>query len=257
MSKNKKFVDLVNKYDIKTSRTIEHLSLCLGRDKSTLSETIKNLIGIQAGTHGSVIIFCETKRQANDLNFTLELPQTKSVLHGDIPQCNREVIFHDFKHGILKCLIATSVAARGLDIPSVDLIIQMQPPKKADEYVHRAGRTGRAGKNGVCVTFYQRHENYLMYEIEKMALIRFRNIGEPKPIDILKAKSQEILTRIRGIDEGVADYFEDAAKELIAEKGAEKALALAIAQLTGMKSKIQEFSMQTQSPGFLSYIFST
>lgn len=58
MSKNKKFVDLVNKYDIKTSRTIEHLSLCLGRDKSTLSETIKNLIGIYAGTHGSVIIFC-------------------------------------------------------------------------------------------------------------------------------------------------------------------------------------------------------
>jgi ATP-dependent RNA helicase DDX21 len=162
MTKSRKFIDLIKKCEIKTSRTIEHLSLCLGRDKRKISETIRNLIGIYAGTHGSVIIFCETKREANDLNFTLDLPQSKSALHGDVPQCNREVIFHDFKLGILKCLIATNVAARGLDIPSVDLIIQMSPPKKADEYVHRAGRTGRAGKNGVCVTFYQRSESYLM-----------------------------------------------------------------------------------------------
>lgn len=78
---------------------------------------------------------------------------------------------------MLRCLIATNVAARGLDIPSVDLIIQMSPPRNADEYVHRAGRTGRAGKNGVCVTFYQRNDSYLLNEIEKVALIRFRNIA--------------------------------------------------------------------------------
>jgi ATP-dependent RNA helicase DDX21 len=56
---------------------------------------------------------------------TLQLPQEKSALHGDIPQCNREYIFKDFKQGVIKCLIATNVAARGLDISSVDLIIQM------------------------------------------------------------------------------------------------------------------------------------
>lgn len=89
MSKSRKFIDLIKKCEIKTSRTIEHLSLCMGRDKRTLSETIRNLIGIYAGTSGSVIIFCETKREANDLNFTLELPQAKAALHGDVPQCNR------------------------------------------------------------------------------------------------------------------------------------------------------------------------
>jgi ATP-dependent RNA helicase DDX21 len=62
MSKSKKLIDLIKKFEIKTSKTIEHLSLCLSKDKRTLSETIRNLIGIYAGTHGSVIIFCETKR---------------------------------------------------------------------------------------------------------------------------------------------------------------------------------------------------
>lgn len=58
MSKSRKFIDLIKKCEIKTSRTIEHLSLCMGRDKRTQSETIRNLIGIYAGTSGSVIIFC-------------------------------------------------------------------------------------------------------------------------------------------------------------------------------------------------------
>lgn len=87
---------------------------------------------------------------------SLTLKQYKNILHGDIPQPNREETFKNFKAGIVKCLIATNVAARGLDIPSVDLIIQLQPPRKVDDYVHRAGRTGRAGKNGVCITFYNK-----------------------------------------------------------------------------------------------------
>ena len=96
------------------------------------------------------------------MHASLNLQQQKSLLHGDIPQINREYTFKDFKAGRVKCLIATNVAARGLDIPSVDLIIQMEPPRKADDYVHRAGRTGRAGKNGVCITFFNHRERYLM-----------------------------------------------------------------------------------------------
>mgnify|MGYP000959819758 CR=1 FL=1 len=132
MSKHRKFVDLIKTYEIKTSKTIEHLSLCLRKDKRTISETIRKLIAIYAGTQGSIIIFCETKREANDLYGTLELPQAKAVLHGDIAQFNRETVFREFKEGIVRCLVATNVAARGLDIPSVDFIIQMEPPKKAD-----------------------------------------------------------------------------------------------------------------------------
>jgi ATP-dependent RNA helicase DDX21 len=73
--------------------------------------------------------------------------------------------------------------------------------------VHRAGRTGRAGKNGVCVTFYNSRSKYLMSEIEKMAKITFKHIAEPKNIDILRANCREVINKIKSIDEGVADYF--------------------------------------------------
>ena len=83
-----------------------------------------------------------------------ELKVECQVLHGDIPQKQREVTFTTFREGSLKCLVATNVAARGLDIPEVDLIIQLSPPKDTDTYVHRSGRTGRAGKSGTCITLY-------------------------------------------------------------------------------------------------------
>lgn len=78
------------------------------------------------------------------------------ALHGDIPQKQRELTFKAFREGKVKCLVATNVAARGLDIPEVDLIVQLDPPKDIDTYIHRAGRTARAGREGVCITFYDK-----------------------------------------------------------------------------------------------------
>lgn len=68
------------------------------------------------------------------------------ILHGDIPQLNREHNMRDFREGVKKILIATDVAARGIDIPDVDLVIQLSPPENPEPYIHRSGRTGRAGK---------------------------------------------------------------------------------------------------------------
>lgn len=95
------------------------------------------------------------------------------ILHGDIKQFQREKVFRMFKKGEIDCLVATNVAARGLDFPQIDLIIQMEPPKTVDTYIHRSGRTGRAGKNGVCVTLFSEREENLMYNIEKEARIEF------------------------------------------------------------------------------------
>lgn len=68
------------------------------------------------------------------------------ILHGDIPQSARESNLRDFRNGNKKILIATDVAARGIDIPDVELIIQLSPPENPEPYIHRSGRTGRAGK---------------------------------------------------------------------------------------------------------------
>ena len=70
-----------------------------------------------------------------------------------------------FRKKTVNCLIATNVAARGLDIPSVDGVIQLEPPSKTDDYIHRAGRTGRAGEKGVCVTFFNERSRYKMQQI--------------------------------------------------------------------------------------------
>lgn len=101
------------------------------------------------------------------------------MLHGDIPQKQREITFQGFKEGKFKCLIATNVVARGLDIPEVDLILQLDPPKEIDSYIHRAGRTARAGKNGACLTFYNNKQVGLLDRIEKKCKIEFKRIGTP------------------------------------------------------------------------------
>ena len=70
-----------------------------------------------------------------------------------------------FKTGRISTLIATDVASRGLDIPNVDLVIQLQPPNDVETYIHRSGRTARAGKSGVCITFYSKKTQHIMDDI--------------------------------------------------------------------------------------------
>lgn len=145
------------------------------------------------------------------------LKQECQVLHGDIPQKQREVTFQSFKAGQLKCLIATNVAARGLDIPEVDLIVQLEPPKEIDTYIHRSGRTGRAGKSGVCLTFFTKTQQPLLERIERLTKIKMKKIGPPQPGDIVKASARDIVISLKTVEDSVLQYFNDIAEEMIAE----------------------------------------
>ena len=89
------------------------------------------------------------------------------ILHGDIPQNVRETNMALFKRGDRKILIATDVAARGLDIPNVELVIQLSPPSNPEPYIHRSGRTGRAGREGANITFFDSSNIEDLLEIEK------------------------------------------------------------------------------------------
>ena len=81
------------------------------------NSVISDLVNLYGGRHGRTIIFCEQKKEVNEILLKANLSQEAQALHGDIPQKQREVAFHSFKQGKLKCLVATNVAARGLDIP--------------------------------------------------------------------------------------------------------------------------------------------
>ena len=84
------------------------------------------------------------------------------VMHGDIAQNQREVTLKRFKEHKFSVLVATDVAARGIDIPDIDLVVMVEPPKDAETYIHRAGRTARAGKKGTCITFWTMKHKYTL-----------------------------------------------------------------------------------------------
>jgi superfamily II DNA/RNA helicase len=141
---------------------------------------LNDVLQAYGGSNCRTIIFTERKADANNIKSQGVITVDSQVLHGDIPQRQRESTFQAFRSGKLKCLIATDVAARGLDIPEVDLVIQISPPNVPETYIHRSGRTGRAGKKGVCITFYTRKEENLIYKIESEANMRFKRITVPR-----------------------------------------------------------------------------
>lgn len=90
-------------------------------------------------------------------------------------------------------LVATDVASRGLDIPNVELIVQVEPPQDPETYIHRAGRTARAGKEGTCVVIFQNKTRHLIQQVEDRAGIRFEHMDIPSARDVEAVKHQTIL----------------------------------------------------------------
>ena len=116
----------------------------------------------------STIIFSKTKQEAHRLKIIMGLSDVKAgELHGDMTQTQRLAALDDFRTGKVTHLIATDVAARGLDIPSVDAVISFDAPKTLASYLHRVGRTARAGKKGTALTFMEEADRKLVKTIAK------------------------------------------------------------------------------------------
>ena len=116
----------------------------------------------------STIVFTQTKQQAHRLKIIMGLSDVKAgELHGDMTQTQRLAALDDFRTGKVTHLIATDVAARGLDIPSVDAVLSFDAPKTLASYLHRVGRTARAGKKGTALTFMEEGDRRLVKTIAK------------------------------------------------------------------------------------------
>jgi len=128
-----------------------------------------------------VLVFCQTKADANDLSYQKKkLQMNIEVMHGDIAQHMRELTLEGFKRGRFQVLVATDVASRGLDIPNVDLVVQIEPPNETETYIHRSGRTARAGAEGLCITlFCSRAQNDKLFEIETRCGIKMTQAPLP------------------------------------------------------------------------------
>lgn len=145
------------------------------------------------------IVFCHTKREVDEVSMKLnQMGYSAGALHGDYTQTKREEIIGKFKKGVLDILVATDVAARGLDIKDVTHVINYSIPQNPERYIHRIGRTGRAGQAGIAITFVTPREYRHLKLIEKTAkTVINRKIYHPQRM-LLRQDRKRYIKRLKG-----------------------------------------------------------
>ncbi|XP_053547835.1 nucleolar RNA helicase 2 [Bombina bombina] len=245
-------IDLVGHRSQRAAITVEHLVIeCTRHQKASI---LGDIIQVYSGSYGRTIVFCDSKIEAHELSTNCgSLKQTAKPLHGDLQQKEREVILKGFRQGSFEVLIATNVAARGLDIPEVDLVLLFSAPKEADSYVHRSGRTGRAGRTGVCISLCEPWERHYLRNVEHSTGIKFKHVGIPSVLNVAKSSSADAIKSLESIPADVIEHFREYAEELIEKKGAVEALAAALAQISGASS-LKQRSLLSMEPGYVTVI---
>ncbi|GLR05818.1 DEAD/DEAH box helicase [Vibrio hyugaensis] len=164
-----------------TAQTIAHVLYPVDQERKT--ELLSELIGRK--NWKQVLVFVNYKETANDVVKELKLDGIKAVVcHGDRAQSARRRALEEFKTGKVRVMVATDVAARGLDIEDLPHVVNYDMPFLAEDYVHRIGRTGRAGKQGHAVSFVNREEELTVVQVENLIQQHIRRIElagyEPK-----------------------------------------------------------------------------
>jgi superfamily II DNA/RNA helicase len=181
-----------------TSSTAENVAQLLKASPSkdyekraTLRELLEGAEDLQ-----NAIVFCNRKRDVTTLFRSLERHEYNvGALHGDMDQRTRMMMLDNFRKGNIKLLVASDVAARGLDIPEVSHVFNFDVPSNAEDYVHRIGRTGRAGRSGTAFTLVTGDDQKYLDAIESLIKKTIDWIGEP--IDF-EAAAQERKARRKG-----------------------------------------------------------
>ena len=149
------------------------------RNSTDKEVAVKDIIE-QHGT-GRTIIFASTKRLVDKIAMETLSKYGAESLHGDIAQSNRERVLAGFRAGKFPVLVATDVAARGIDIPEIDLVIHFDFPQTAEAFVHRSGRTGRAGRSGKVFMLYSVNERHELRSLSREIKHKFTPLAPPSP----------------------------------------------------------------------------
>ena len=150
------------------------------------------------------VVFCNTKRQVNELISELKgRGYFADGIHGDMKQQQRDRVMDDFRSGNVDILIATDVAARGIDVDDVDMVFNYDIPQDEEYYVHRIGRTGRAGRSGMALSFISGKEVYKLKDIERYCKTKILAKPVPSLDDVKNTKLDNMFDKIKQtIEEG-------------------------------------------------------
>lgn len=174
------------------------------------------------------VVFGRTKRRVDELTRGLQARGYNAAgIHGDLSQGRRMNVLKRFKNGKLDILVATDVAARGLDISGVSHVYNYDIPQDPDSYVHRIGRTGRAGKNGISVTFVTPNELGYMRTIEQLTRKKMMPLRPPSDEEAFKGQLSAATKKVDDLLKGNLDKYTNGANELL-EQYSEVDLAAAL-----------------------------
>lgn len=193
-------------------------------------EALCRIIDVEEGFYG--LIFCRTKIDVDMISRKLmDRGYGAEALHGDVSQYQRERILDKFKKRLSNALVATDVAARGIDINNLTHVINYSLPQDPESYVHRIGRTGRAGKQGTAITFVSPDEYRKLLFIKRISKAEIKKGSVPKVRDVINTKRARIKNEINElIKSGEAASYLDMAKEMLEGNTPEEVLAAMIRQ---------------------------
>jgi ATP-dependent RNA helicase DeaD len=167
--------------------------------------TLKRLIDFNPGIYG--IIFTRTKKDAQEITERMVKERYDiEALHGDLTQQQRDKVMQRFRQKSIQLLIATDVAARGIDVEGITHVINYELPDDLEVYTHRSGRTARAGKSGICITICHTRELFKIRQLEKMANATFHKLDIPSGKDVCRKQFFHFMDRLIAADVSHGDY---------------------------------------------------
>ena len=172
--------------------------------------SLKRLADINPDIYG--IVFCRTRRETKDIASKLITDgYNADALHGDLSQAQRDIVMEKFRSKHLQLLVATDVAARGLDVNDLTHVINYKLPDQTENYTHRSGRTGRAGKEGISVAIISNNEKRKLRPIEKKIGKYFTHKQVPKGKDVCEAQLFKLIDKVKKVevnDEQINSYLD-------------------------------------------------
>ncbi len=195
------------------SKNITHIYYVVSN--STRYQVLKRIVDYYPGVYG--IVFCRTRRSTQEVADNLiQDGYSADALHGDLSQAQRDYVMQKFRRKNLNILVATDVAARGLDVNDLTHVINYELPDDPETYIHRSGRTGRAGKSGISISLVGPRRRHSVGRFEKKAGTKFERGKVPTGNDVCEKQLFDLIDRVEKAEvneESIEKYLPDIFKK--------------------------------------------
>ncbi|MDX1315566.1 MAG: DEAD/DEAH box helicase, partial [Eudoraea sp.] len=179
-------------------------------------EVLKRIADMHPDIYG--IVFCRTRRETKEVaDKFMSDGYNADALHGDLSQAQRDYVMNRFRKRQIQMLVATDVAARGLDVNDLTHVINYNLPDEQEAYIHRSGRTGRAGKKGISISIIHSRETGRIMNLEKLSKKKFKRVMIPEGKEICKKQLFSMISKMEKVevqDEQISEFLPEIFKKL-------------------------------------------